>query len=98
MRGDQPLQVVAHNHTSITFRVPPGESARNNLTVTVFGQVSDVVNFTYNPPVITELQDASGAPLVFGGCCRFVPLGLAICGVWRMMHDAWCALSTRCIV
>ena len=71
VRGDRPLQVVSHNHTSITFRVPPGESARNNLTVSVFGQVSNGANFTYNPPVITELQDISGAPLVFGGCCRW---------------------------
>ena len=71
VRGDRPLDVVSHNHTVVVFRVPPGESAHNNLTVTVFNQVSSAVLFTYNPPVITELQDASGAPLVYGSCCRY---------------------------
>ncbi len=72
MRGDRSLDVVSYDHTVIVFRVPPGESAHNNLTVTVFNQVSNAVLFTYNPPVITELQDASGAPLVYGSCCRWV--------------------------
>ncbi len=68
--GDRRAPIVNYTHTSITFRVPPGASARNNITVAVYGQRSNVVQFAYNPPVITELQDASGAPLVFGSCCK----------------------------
>ena len=78
VKGDRQLDVVSHNHTAIVFRVPPGETAHNNLTVTVFNQVSDVVPFAYNPPIITELQDASGAPLVYGSCCR--------CGCPHTLH------------
>ena len=85
VRGDRSLDVVSYDHTVIVFRVPPGESAHNNLTVTVFNQVSNAVLFTYNPPVITELQDASGAPLAYGSCCRWV-----CCCVLSLLLSRWC--------
>ena len=70
--GDRRAVITAYNHSTIVFWVPPGASARNNVTVTVMGQTSNVVQFNYNPPVIMELQDASGAPLAFGSCCKYV--------------------------
>jgi hypothetical protein len=100
--GNNPSTVVNHTHTSIVFRVPPGESARSNLTVTVFGQTSNVVVLRRNPPFITELLDIQGAPLPFGDCCPYVfdalpPFSGACCAQAHLrLHSTVSAVIILC--
>ncbi len=61
--------LLDHTHETLVFRVPPGEGIDNNVFVEAFGQSSNQVDFSYNPPNVTYVMDMAGDPLEFGSCC-----------------------------
>ena len=61
--------ILSYSHHEMVIEIPPGEGVSNKFAVNVFGQLSPFWSFSYNPPVITELLNLAGEPLVFGHCC-----------------------------
>src|SRR6185295_15250614 len=53
-----PIQI--DSHTEMRCTLPEGEGTTNDVTMTVDGQSSNSVNFSYDPPSITSISPSSG--------------------------------------
>ncbi len=63
---------LSTDHSYLTVVIPEGVGRDNTLVATVYGQESNGLSFSFNPPVIDTVMDLAGNPLKFGTCCRCV--------------------------
>lgn len=58
---DCPVNTTAvYNDTYLECRLPPGEGLDKSLVVTISSKTSNIADFDYDPPIITELAPANG--------------------------------------
>jgi hypothetical protein len=96
--GGNACPVTTQTHTSITCTVPAGVGANQPVRVTVGGQSSNTLGFTYTPPVLSSLSPTNGAtaggvPLVltgsnFGASGATVTVGGTACPVTAQSHTS----------
>ncbi|WP_193213647.1 IPT/TIG domain-containing protein [Luteolibacter marinus] len=64
--GGAAATVTAQTDTDITCSAPPGQGANLPVTVTAFGDTSNALQFTYDPPLATAFNTPSGKPTTGG--------------------------------
>ncbi len=94
--GAQACPPTQQSHTQVICTLPPGSGTGNAVRVTVAGQASGTLPFSYNAPALSSLSPTTGPasggiPLTidganFGAAGASVTLGGAACPVTQQSH------------